>query len=598
MYQPWFGRFPDSTLYKSAGVVSITSGNALLAARAGSSPYVGHLRKIDGNGVLDWHKKFTTNTSVAKIKSYGTDSYISTGGSLLKVSSTGTITWQLDFQAGTSLTIYNFEITPNGANVLVSLLTGSNDMVVCKVSSGGTIAWKKLYTRVSSYVNQILAGNFDLYFTEVYETGSPRIILTKLDASCVVTWSKSFSSTGAPNPVWSDAYMLDSGAIVYTTYSTETPNVLRLLCLNTDGTVAWSKSITDGNCSDYSLQWWTANVVVGGLLVTAFSDDGTKLLYYKVSNDGNLDWSRIATDASGTTTNLGWESGVADTGSNLIIGMDVFDGADVSRSSFLNVTTDGLPLVTSGTEITFLNNTLAAIANGATFTVASDTSGTVTTPSYTISAGSLALTSDTITFSVGALDFSTQYQATGSVEATRHGTPSVTYDQSFTTTGHLATDHGTPIYYSVPLDTTAYFASGSFYTNHGTPTASLDFSGQASGHLVTNHGAPEATMDFAATTGGVVTTHGTPSLSEIFSAEGLFATQHGTPSLEFVVYASGHLVTNHGTPTLGLVGEYVATGNLVTQHGTPSYTGSAFPARSTPPSLRHGKPLLVRTPTC
>ena len=576
-------------------------GDGVVVASEDWDYSTGTLVKLSYAGVQLWQK-----TLPSFVVGMGADSsgnvYVLDGVRVTKLSgSDGSTTWQKTTSTGFTGAYYcALAVYPNG-DCFVS--SGNTDplLYVARFDSSGALTYEKTYTGITDEVATGhkwvgKASDGSLYVAGHNTGGSTYLKLTKLSSAFAETWSKSYANASHSLSTRS-ACILANDNVVVSALASASLGTLRLFCVQPDGAVVWSKSITDSAIASFHTNYTTTV----RSLSTGFSvhgkDDSGRGIAYVFDNDGALSFARAFTNPASQTENGNYGL-VSTSDGGFLLGFTPNDDSANYVPTFVKVTNSGELLGAFGADIVVSSVTTASVATGITYTVGSPTAGTVAATAGTGSTSSETLTTTTYVLTVSEGPDPKTYQATGIADATHHGTPTATYDQSFTATGYLVTAHGTPIYYTTPLDTTAYFASGSFYTNHGTPTASLDFSGQVSGPLVTTHGTPEVTLDFAATTGGVVTTHGTPALSDVFSAEGLFATLHGTPSLEFVVYAAGNLVTNHGTPVLTLAGEYVATGSLVTNHGTPVYGGSYFSARSTPPSLRHGKPLLVRTPTC
>ena len=600
MTSRWAGRFLSTSIdvgnvTKATGIGD--TGDGVILTAQGDSYGQGVITKLTYAGTVAWQKSFSYVNPVTSVSARSSPApYLADSNILYKLDgATGAISWQRNIGAVTGYSVHTLKLTPD-LSYIYAVSGSPTGPYVVKVSSDNTVSYALKYNYITNEHSGLLVSDSDVFMAGSVSTGTHYLKLTKLSSAFAVTWSKKYSNASHSLDRYSEC-MLDSGNIVIAAIATGSVDTLRLVCIQPDGTVLWSKSVTDSAITDYSDGGVSVHEISGGFVVFGSESTTYEGVAYKFANDGTLGFARTLSSGTSGVWGGGWGA-VSTTDGNLLLSYDLDDAnGDINATYFL-LGPDGYPLTTFGSIATVANRTSVTVASGITYTVASDTSPSVTNPSLTISAGAGSVTTTAYPLTMAYVYVDSTHQATGLEPATQHGTPSASYNQPFSAAGNLVTKHGTPIYYSVPLDTTAYFASGSFYTNHGTPTVSLDFSGQASGNLVTNHGMPDATLDFAATTSGLVTNHGTPVLSGVFSAEGLLATQHGTPSLEFVVYAAGNLVTKHGTPTLGLVGEYVATGNLVTQHGTPSYTGSAFLARSTPPSLRHGKPLLVRTPTC
>lgn len=200
----------NASSYFSAASID-PSGNTYGLFISGSSPYFFRVVKWDSSGVVTFSRDIANffypyantiaydssgNTYIA-----GASTNFSTGyrGVLIKLSTTGTTTWYLEYSPTTAVTfLYGVAVNSSGDVYSVGSTTsdsGNYDAYVHKVNSSGSQQWKKRLTNGSTttqYLSVALDSSGNVYAAG--STGGAGMVV-KYDSSGNLQWQRSITAS-------------------------------------------------------------------------------------------------------------------------------------------------------------------------------------------------------------------------------------------------------------------------------------------------------------------------------------------------------------------------------------------------------------------
>ena len=326
----------------------------------GADSYDVWVLKLDSTGVVAWQKRYggTAADYVTPIQQTADGGYIVAGytqsfgaGSydvwVLKLDSTGVVTWQKTYGDANSDYAYSIQQTADGGYIVAgatkSFGAGSYDGWILKLAGDGNVSWQKTYGAVNlqeAYFIQQTQDNGYIVAGGTYSsvTESTDAWVLKLDSTGVVTWQKTYGGQHYDYALCIQQTQ-DGGYIVAGyTYSFGTGNDdAWVLKLDNTGAVAWQKTYGGAgfNCA-YSIQ----QTQDGGYIVAgrhqAFAGHNSDAFIYKIDRSGNIGscpFERVATAAMYDTTVTGVDTSVVPANTT-VTGVDSTAGvSDTSATS-------------------------------------------------------------------------------------------------------------------------------------------------------------------------------------------------------------------------------------------------------------------------
>jgi uncharacterized delta-60 repeat protein len=355
---------------------------------------------------------------------------------IAKYNNSGTIQWQrniggadtnIDFGAGIAVdssgNVYVNGYTQNA--------TTSYDLLIVKYNSSGTLQWQRTLAgpstggdygygcAVDSSGNVYITG-----FTNSAGAGSNDILIAKYNTSGTLQWQRTLGS-GSSDVGYGIA--VDSSGNVYVSgASGSSPNIV-ITKYNTSGTIQWQNFLGNGVTTGNDLSWGSAVDSSGNVYITGYTQATSNLLVAKYDTSGAYQWQRIfntaSTEGDGIAVDL--------SGNVYIIGLDNSGAAALILAKYntsgtiqwqrrISVSGGGLPGSPKGISVDISGNIYIASyasplptkifiaklpsdgSKTGTYTVGG-ASYTYATSSFTDAAGSLPRSTGTLTDAAGTL---------------------------------------------------------------------------------------------------------------------------------------------------------------------------------------------------
>ncbi len=233
--------------------------------------------------------------------SFGADAFW-----IFKLNYNGKVIWQKTYGGAVFESASAIQPLPDGGYIMVgstaSFGAGETDAWVLKLNSDGIVVWQKTYggtvidsasaIQPTSDGGYILAGS-----TQSFGGGNSYAWVLKLDGDGTVEWQKAYGGTN-----FDSAYdihpTLDGGYIVLGNIAVGGESIhVRVLKLNSDGTVAWQKTYGGADYETSSAIWPTSD---GGYIIAADSASVVTGIPYhfhhvwilKLESDGTVAWQK------------------------------------------------------------------------------------------------------------------------------------------------------------------------------------------------------------------------------------------------------------------------------------------------------------------
>ena len=559
--------------------------------------------KVGNDGYVKWQRQHAgNNQDVGQLLSDGVGGCYMLGDmSILRIDGSGALTWsRWSSYEGSHL---SGALSSWGISGCLLAHRNGKDADIISVNTDGTVVSERTYVGITGEEplyrpRLVLANDASGYMlaSRINGVSEDYLRLTKISSALnSVSLTKSYKIASSDS-YW---YLYDAcsaaGNMVFGFVVGSPASALRLMCVHPDGSVYWTKHLTDTGIADFD--WAGANLygAASGFFAVSYDDtDGAAVFCF--DDAGALQWSK--TIKCSDTPLGGSVNGVTKLANGTVLisitAQDTTTGAFVAGCLLLN--SDGTynsTFLSGIVEVT--DRAGVTVSSGTIPTVANDTAGTITARTTTLVDSALTLTTtDYTVVSLYPDDFQSS-QASGH-KAIHHGQANSPYTQSGQATGTLETAHGIAMSAAhLPSGATLCAAVGNKATKHGRATGASSVTSAATGNLATKHGTAQGKAIYAAT-GTRAVAHGTASLSSLFHATGHRATKHGIATTLLSRAMTGHLATKHGT----MASEWRATGqmsgHLATLHGTAS---SKCIFKVTPSfKTRHGTPKAIRSITC
>jgi len=170
--------------------------------------------KLNDTGGVQWQKKFHLDGFASTIQQTVDGGYIVAGiNAILKLDDTGAIQWQVDDGTSTTL-LFSVQQTTDGSYIACGwTITGSDyhggghDCLLMKISSSGSIVWRKCYggsgEDEANAVKQTVDGGYILTGYTISNDGDVTdslgkgdIWVVKVDTAGTIQWQRSYGGSG------------------------------------------------------------------------------------------------------------------------------------------------------------------------------------------------------------------------------------------------------------------------------------------------------------------------------------------------------------------------------------------------------------------
>ena len=391
---------------------------------------------------------------------------------VLRLDSSGNIVWQRTYGGGNDEYGYGIQQTTDGGFIVAGavLVSGSNyDIWVLKLTSTGTVTWQRRYggnqLEWAYGVQQTTDGGYVVVGrTATYGAGNGDYWVLKLDASGNITWQKAYGGTGVDLAL-SIHQTSDNGYILNGRTESFGAGGVDFWIVRTDsaGTIVWQKTF-GGTGTDWGFK---ARQVADGSYIavgqtTSFGAGAEDYWVIKLDASGNSQWQRtfggaaldyaysVAQAADGSFLVGGvcgsFGSGGYDT---LFLKLDASGNVGSSTCSMMG-TTNVTPITPSATTTTTNSNYNATTVTPGTPTwVPVDTTAAMQTYCYSAS-GSPGRVLDTLLATKSSTNIALTWQAPGGTcVPTGYGLyrgtlPWTGYNHASVTCGIAATSYSTP----------------------------------------------------------------------------------------------------------------------------------------------------------
>jgi len=291
---------------------------------AGSNDVI--LTKYDSSGTIQWQKLLGLSASdegnaIAIDGSnniYITGYYSSNNLLIAKYDSSGTIQWQRALTTSTN-NGNGIRVTSAGTVYVVGFSSGgggqgSNDVLLTKYDTSGTIQWQRVLGGASSDVGNAIAidSSENLYVagsTQSQGLGSTEILVAKYDSSGAIQWQRIL---GTVNADVAYGVALDSSANVYITGYGNGSDKLQIAKYNSSGTIQWQRRLVAGSAVSNQGNGISTdpsgNIYIAGQ-TAGTGAGGSDVVITKLPNDGSLTgtygpWTYSVTTLTGATSTL------------------------------------------------------------------------------------------------------------------------------------------------------------------------------------------------------------------------------------------------------------------------------------------------------
>ena len=260
-------RISASSADEAQAVAATSDGGAIVVGSTssfGAGNTDAFLLKVRASGTIAWKRTFGTsgNEHFVKIVQTPDRGFIALGDAdhdpnlndivVAKFSPRGRFVWRKVFSAGAFDHASDLRLTSD-AGVIVAIAAEVPEgvrSVLVKLNSSGSVEWSRIYGSSGNHsaLSAVQAGDGGYYLTEIYTASgsqTSRTILSKLDASGVPLWARSFRSRGsnlsaAVTIVPSGEDLLLSGNI---TSPSGTTSRGILIGLDENGRTLWRKAV-------------------------------------------------------------------------------------------------------------------------------------------------------------------------------------------------------------------------------------------------------------------------------------------------------------------------------------------------------------------
>jgi hypothetical protein len=378
------------------GIVSDAAGNIYVSGYANyPAYYLGAIVKLNSAGVIQWQRFFrqTGNSTFCQFFSIAVDSsgnvygggYEGSNGLVVKFNSSGTLQWQKSFSSVSDNTIQDLAVDASG-NVIIFGKGYNVGFVLAKLDSSGALLWQvKLGAGTTTYARGVeLDASGNIYVSGHSDvpsgTGTQDFVVAKYDSSGTLQWQR-YLGRGALEYQYGPGLALDSsGNVYYAGWSNDSGSSLGILAKwNNSGTFQWQRSFGTGTGNIFN----ACAVDSSDNIYAVGYANGNNGLIVKYDPTGAVTWQRRLYDSSaaaqqinltsvsvrGTTLYINGFKNTVSTGSGFMMAVLPTDGSLTGTYTLTGVTltyatttfATAIPNLTNGTA------SFTATAGTATF---------------------------------------------------------------------------------------------------------------------------------------------------------------------------------------------------------------------------------------
>jgi uncharacterized delta-60 repeat protein len=311
MAKSYGGSYDDS----ARSIQETSDGGYIVAGRTysfGAGSYDFWILKLNSDGTVSWQKAYgSADEDWAQSIQQTTDGgYIVAGHTysysasydfwVLKLNSSGAVTWQKTYGGSYSDYAYSIQQTTDGGYIVAgetrSFGAGYDDIWVLKLTSTGTVSWQKTYGGTdndwASSIQQTSDGGYIVAgFTYSFHNGGDVWVL-KLASSGSISWQKRYGGTSGD---WAESVQQTSDGGYIVAGVTETFDAygdIWVLKLTSAGVVSWQKAYGSAD-EDYAYsvqQTSDGGYIVAGWTYSYSADNDFWLL--KLTDTGAISWQK------------------------------------------------------------------------------------------------------------------------------------------------------------------------------------------------------------------------------------------------------------------------------------------------------------------
>ena len=404
----------------SGGNVYITG----LTDSQGAGSYDMMVAKYDTSGTIQWQRRLGgAGSDVGRGIAVDSSGNVYVGGYtasqgagsfdflITKYDTSGTIQWQRSLGGGSTDYGYGIAVDSSG-NVYVAGQTasqgaGSNDFLITKYNTSGTIQWQRSLGGAGSEIGYGIAvdSSGNVYITGLTASqgaGSVDVLIAKYDTSGTIQWQRSLGGTSSEE---GNGIAVDSSGNVYITGYTNSQGAgdrdVLITKYNTSGTIQWQRSL-GGASFDVGVS--IAVDIGGNVYVTGYEGSQSAglgdVLIAKYNTSGTIQWQR---SLGGSSNDRGYGIAVDGSGNVYVTGYTSSQGAGSLDILIAKLPANGGLTGTYG-SLTYAATTLTSATTtltSATSTLTSATT-TLTSATSTLTGATTTLTSSTTTIQTGA----------------------------------------------------------------------------------------------------------------------------------------------------------------------------------------------------
>ena len=420
----WIASLGGSGTEYGHGVTHDSSGNVYIAGYTGSSGQGSNdilVAKYNSSGTIQWQRTLgaggndkgvgvaldsSNNVYVAGLINNSSSGRYE--GLIVKYNNSGAIQWQRMLGISNAHSFFNGVGIDSSDNVYVSGRTngagqGSNDFLIAKYNSSGTIQWQRVLgssaQEVDSENSIAVDGSGNVYiggYTNANGTGNSQMLLAKYNSSGTLQWQV---YQGADRFKGIEGIALDSSGNVYVVgESQENPSwsyySLFVVKYNSSGIFQWQRRLHDDSANTTQGRGITVdssgNVYVGG-----YSNTGAGAIIAKYNSSGTIQWQRYLTRSS-TGVAEAYDLSVDNSGNLYVTGYQniVSSGSGDWNAFVAKLPTDGSGTGTYG-SYSYIQGTLTETAQsysgeGPTSLTSATSSLTASTSTMTAATSNLA----------------------------------------------------------------------------------------------------------------------------------------------------------------------------------------------------------------
>jgi uncharacterized delta-60 repeat protein len=366
---------------RANGVAVDSSKNVIMSGRtdadgAGSTDFL--IAKYDASGVLQWDRTLggsgfeqsfdvalDSSNNIVVAGTTNSDGAGSNDALVAKYNSSGTLQWDKTLgdsgsQAGNSIAVDSSD------NIYIGGSTPFNKGLLAKYNSSGTLQWDKEYGSSQTSIQSIAVDSSDniiaIGYTNADGSGGNDLLIAKFNSSGALSWDKTLGGSGEE---YGYGVAVDSSDNIYISAMTSSDGAggfdALLAKYNSSGTLQWDRTLGDAS-TDRGLD--VAIDSSNNVILVGATGGVPSWLIAKYNSSGTLQWQRTLGDSETNYAN----SVTTDSADNIIIGGYRVNGSD-QEAMIVKLPPDGSGTGTYAGDIVYASSSLtdaAAVLTDAT----------------------------------------------------------------------------------------------------------------------------------------------------------------------------------------------------------------------------------------